>query len=123
MSGELVADVLAAHGGLDRWRAYREATATVTSGGEFFVLKGMPQDSAPRQMRVALHEQWASAHPFGAPDQRSDFTPKRVAIEKLTGRVVAENTDIKGMFTGHGLDTRGARCTGQCSTGTPCGPT
>lgn len=105
MSGELLGGVLAAHGGLDRWSAYREATATVTSGGHFFVLKGMPQDPAPRRMRVALHEQWASAHPFGAPDQRSDFTAERVAIEKLTGQVVAENTDIRGMFTGHGLDT------------------
>jgi hypothetical protein len=108
MSGsgdDLLAGVLAAHGGLDRWRDYREATATITSGGEFFVLKGMPQDPTPRQMRVALHEQWASAHPFGAPDQRSDFTPRRVAIEKLTGEVIAEQADPKGMFAGHGMAT------------------
>jgi hypothetical protein len=101
----LLADVLAAYGGSDRWRGYREATATITSGGEFFALKGMPQDPAPRRMRVALHEQWASAHPFGAADQRSDFTPDRVAIEKLTGEVVAERSDPRALFAGHGLAT------------------
>jgi hypothetical protein len=105
ISGRLLTDVLAAHGGLNRWRGYREATATITSGGQFFVLKGMPQDPAPRQMRVALHEQWASARPFGSPDQRSDFTPNRVAIEKLSGEVVAEHTAPRGMFAGHDMDT------------------
>jgi hypothetical protein len=43
--------------------------------------------------------------PFGAPDQKTDFTPERIAVEKLDGRVVAERTNPRESFTGHGLTT------------------
>lgn len=60
---------------------------------------------APRRMTVALHREWASVQPFGAPDQRTDFTPERVAIEKLDGRVVAERANPRASFNGHVLET------------------
>jgi hypothetical protein len=44
-------------------------------------------------MTVALQREWASVQPFGAADQKTDFTPHRVAIEKLDGRVVAERSN------------------------------
>jgi hypothetical protein len=56
-------------------------------------------------MAVALQREWASVQPFGAPDQKTDFTPDRVAIEKLDGQVVAERRDPRMSFAGHGLDT------------------
>lgn len=43
-------------------------------------------------MTVWLHEQRASVYPFGAADQRSFFSPDRIAIEKLDGKQVAERT-------------------------------
>ncbi len=97
--------VLAAHGGLDRWRELSSMEATIVSGGKLWEIKGQPQDPSPRRMTVALHREWASVHPFGAPDQKTDFTPQRVAIEKLDGRVVAERINPRESFAGHELTT------------------
>lgn len=94
----LLDGVLAAHGGLERWRAYTTMAATIVSGGKLWEIKGQPQDPAPRRMTVALRREWASVQPFGAADQKTDFTPERVAIEKLDGRVVAERADPRARW-------------------------
>lgn len=104
MTGLLDA-VLAAHGGLERWGRFDTIEATIVTGGELWEMKGQPQDPTPRRMTAALHRQWASVRPFGAPDQKTDFTPQRVAIEKLDGRVVAERGNSRASFAGHGLTT------------------
>jgi hypothetical protein len=79
--------------------------ATIVTGGEFWGVKGLVQDAEPRRMTVALHEEWASVQPFGAPDQKTEFTRDRIAIEKLDGQVVAERADPRQMFVGHEIDT------------------
>jgi hypothetical protein len=101
----LLDNVLHAHGGLQRWRSSTLLEATIVSGGKLWQIKGQPQDPAPRRMTVALHREWASVQPFGAPDQRSDFTPERIAIEKLDGEIVAERANPRASFTGHVLET------------------
>jgi hypothetical protein len=102
---DLLERVLEAHGGLDRWRRFSHVRATIVSGGELFDLKGLAPDATPRQMTVALHHEWASVTPFGAADQRTDFTPDRIAIEKLDGEVVAERKIPRSSFAGHELTT------------------
>ena len=87
---ELRNAVLAAHGGLERWRRFSQVRASIVSGGELWGIKGLMQDPAPRQMTVALHREWASVQPFGSADQRTDFSSDRIAIENLDGRVVRE---------------------------------
>jgi len=57
-------------------------------------LKGAPQEPGPRRMSVWLHEQRSSVLPYGAPDQRTMFTPARIAIEKLDGQMVAERVHL-----------------------------
>ncbi|MFG2944581.1 hypothetical protein [Streptomyces adustus] len=101
----LLAEAIDAHGGLDRWNALTTVRATIVSGGDMFVIKGMPQDPTPREMTVWLHEQRASVAPFGAPDQKTDFTAERVGIEKVDGRAVAERSRPRESFTGHDLST------------------
>ncbi|UWZ85189.1 hypothetical protein [Occallatibacter riparius] len=49
-----------------------------------------------RCLVVWLAEKRAFVFPFGAPDQRTVFTPERVAIEKLDGTVIAER-QTKGL--------------------------
>lgn len=71
----LLAEVLDAHGGLDRWTAFTRVRATIVSGGDLFVVKGVPQDPTPREMTVWLHEEHASVAPFGAPDQKTESPP------------------------------------------------
>ena len=102
---DLIDSVLEAHGGLDRWRRYSRVRASIVTGGDLWGIKGLVQDPAPRQMTVALHHEWASVTPFGAPDQKTDFTPGRTAIEKLDGQVVTERKDPRASFEGHELTT------------------
>src|SRR5229473_1669910 len=72
---KLLADIIGAHGGIDRWNAYEKVEATIVSGGGLFPLKGLIQDPNPRRMTVWLHEERSSVLPYGAPDQRTMFTP------------------------------------------------
>jgi hypothetical protein len=86
---QLLSRILDAHGGMDRWRDYKEVEATIVAGGGFFSLKGMIQDATPRRLTARLHQERSSVLPFGAPDQRALSTPERVAIEQLDGTVLA----------------------------------
>ena len=90
MACELLQNVLQAHGGLDRWNSYEKVQATIVTSGQMFGMKGTPQDQTPRHMTVATRREWASVRPYGADDQRTDFTANRIAIEKVDGTVVTE---------------------------------
>jgi hypothetical protein len=96
---ELLGRILDAHGGMDRWNGYEKVDATIVSGGGLFALKGVLQDSNPRRMTVWLHEERSS------PDQRTMFTPERIAIEKLDGTLVAERHAPRDSFAGHQMST------------------
>ncbi|MCW2516603.1 MAG: hypothetical protein JWR11_5645 [Mycobacterium sp.] len=102
---DLLSAVLDAHGGLERWRQLDRVEATIVSGGGLWAVKGQPQDPTPRRMSAALHREWASVRPFGADDQKTDFTPQRIAIEKLDGRLVSEQLDPRQSFAGHDFST------------------
>lgn len=102
---QLLHSILEAHGGLQQWKAFRQVDATIVSGGGFFQLKGVPQDPTPRRMTVWLHEERSSVMPYGAPDQRSMFTPDRIAIEKLDGTIIAERHAPTDSFAGHQMNT------------------
>ncbi|MFI6058331.1 hypothetical protein [Streptomyces sp. NPDC051286] len=101
----ILGEALDAHGGMERWRRFDTVRATLVSGGDLFIIKGIPQDPTPREMTASLHREHASVAPFGALDQHSDFTPDRVAIEKADGTVVAERTEPRKAFQGHVLET------------------
>jgi len=102
---ELLARVIAAHGGLERWNAFTTVTATIVTGGALWAMKGLVQDPDPREMTITLHEERASVSPFGAPNWRTAFTPHRIAIETTAGAVVRERSDPRDSFAGHVLDT------------------
>ena len=90
---DLLDCVLEAHGGIDRWNEFTQVVASIVTGGGLWSIKGLAQDAAPRQMTVATKEEWASVTPYGKPEWRTAFTPKRIAIETLTGEVVQERID------------------------------
>jgi hypothetical protein len=94
----LLASILDAHGGMDRWNGYDKVEARIVSGGGFFALKNVLQDANPRRMTVWLHEEHSSVWPYGAPDQRTMFTPELIAIEKLDGTRVAERPAPRDSF-------------------------
>jgi hypothetical protein len=101
----LLGRIIDAHGGLERWRRYTNIEATIVSGGGLFALKGVPQDQSPRRMTVWLHDERSSVAPYGAADQRTMFTPQRIAIEKKDGRIVAERYAPSDSFAGHQMTT------------------
>jgi hypothetical protein len=83
---DLLAQAIAAHGGLDRWNKFHKITTTIVGGGGLWPMKGLDLDfSSPREMTVTLHEERASISPFGQPELRTAFTPDRIAIETTTG--------------------------------------
>ena len=104
MQNELLQKALAAHGGLDRWNAFDKVQATIVTGGQLFGMKGTPQDPTPRRMTVATGREWASLTPYGADDQRTDFTSNRIAIEKLDGTVVKERLHPSEHAEGKAID-------------------
>jgi len=102
---QLLGRIIAVHGGMDRWKGYERVEATIVSGGGLFTLKGVTRDSNPRRMTVWLHEERSSVAPYGAPDQRTMFTPDRIAIEKINGTLVVERRSPRDSFAGHQMNT------------------
>ena len=102
---ELLASIVEAHGGYDRWRRFNRALATIVTGGALWGMKGLTQDQNPRRMSVSLHEEVSSVAPFGNPDWHTEFTPVRIAILRGDGTVVAERRDPRASFAGHEMTT------------------
>ncbi|EFH80066.1 hypothetical protein [Ktedonobacter racemifer] len=102
---DLLAQVIAAHGGLDRWNTYKKVTATVVAGGGLIPLKGLDDSPIPRERTVSLHEEMSYISPFGQPDWHMVFTPERVVIENATGEIVSERSNPRAAFKGHVLET------------------
>src|SRR6202048_5491704 len=68
-------------------------------------MKGLAQDPNPRQMKVMLHDEWASVMPFGEPNWRTSFAPRRIAIETTEGVVVRERAMPRDSFAGASMKT------------------
>src|ERR1700754_2057305 len=102
---DLLRDVLEAHGGLAHSDKFRTLCAPIVAGGGLWALKGLTQDSAPRQMTVSLREEFGSVTPFGQPNWRTNFRPERLAIETLDGGVVRERENPRASFDGHTMNT------------------
>lgn len=102
---DLLTQVLAAHGGLDRWNTFQKVTATVVSGGGLIPMKGLADSPAPRDRTVWLHEEMSFISPFGQPDWHMVFTPDRVVIKTTTGEIVSERANPRAAFRGHVLET------------------
>jgi hypothetical protein len=101
----LLAEALDAHGGLDRWHRFFSLAATIVTGGQFWGMKGIDQDSDPRRVTVDLRREWSSLDPYGNPDWVSVCTPDRVAIEDRSRTVIAERDDPRAAFAGHDMTT------------------
>ena len=104
---ELIAQVIAAHGGLDRWMSRTRVTATVVAGGGLLPMKGLddPDPATPRERTVYLHEEVSYIRPFGQRDWDMTFSPERVIIKNAAGDVVDERLNPRASFRGHILET------------------
>lgn len=96
--GDLVTTAIEAHGGQERYNQYSSATVHFRAGGSLWPLKGREGILSHAAVRLDLRRQHASHYPFTAPHLRTSFTPERVAVEDLSGKVQAERFDPRASF-------------------------
>lgn len=101
----VLADVLEAHGGIDRWHRYSRISATVVAGGALWAMKRIAMASTPHFATSDLHRQWTAIEPFDSADHRMVYVPDRVAIKTRGGVIIAERDDPRAAFDGHTLNT------------------
>ena len=102
---ELLANVLSAHGGLDRWKKLNTVSAMIVAGGGLLPMKGLDVDPKPLLGTATTRTESTVIDPFGKPDWRMTFTPDRVAIETTAGVLVNERLDPRAAFAGHSMNT------------------
>lgn len=102
---ELLSKVLAAHGGLERWKTLGKVSATIMSGGGLLPMKGLEVDPKPLAGTATTRTESTVIEPFGKPDWRMTFTPDRVAIETTAGVLVNERLEPRAAFAGHTMST------------------
>lgn len=103
--GDLLEQVLRAHGGVAHWRSFKKVSATIVTGGEFWASKGIEIDETARCASAAIHSEWTTVAPYGNPDYRMTFSPERVVVETTGNEIVAQRRDPKAAFVGHTLTT------------------
>ena len=97
---ELLAKVLDAHGGLERWNSITKLTARLSYGGPFWAARGWPDVYADQTVTIDAHHEYITFSPFTAPDRVSvlEVDPERVTIKTSDGQVVEERTDPRASF-------------------------
>jgi hypothetical protein len=101
----LLAEVLEAHGGLERWKTHKELSSTIVSGGTLWSLKGVDMTPIPRVVTTDLRRQWMSVTPFGDPNWTMTWMPNHVKIQSNAGDVIAERENPRQAFAGHLFNT------------------
>jgi hypothetical protein len=98
-SDALLAEVLEAHGGLERWRAAREITARVRSGGLLLATRAPRGLFSDYRIRVEVGEQRVDFDPQ-AVRERASFDRGRVRLEDADGKTLSERADPRPLFFG-----------------------
>jgi hypothetical protein len=96
---------IGAHGGLKRWKQFKFLTARLVQGGVLWGLKGKAGVLEHANVKVDLQKEWARHWPFAPADQRSSFTPQRVAIETKEGKLIEELLNPRESFKGYEMET------------------
>jgi hypothetical protein len=92
---------IAAHGGLDRWNAFRTVSLDLSVGGALWDSKGQTGLFANASYEADIHMQRATLGRFGAADRRVQFTPDRLVLETERGDVLEIRDNPRAAFAGH----------------------
>ena len=95
-----VLDYIDAHGGLERWRAVKELTLTVSSGGRAFSARHQGKAIRNLQAHVSPHGQRTEFVPYPTAGQSGIFEQGSVRIESDGHGVVAQRSDPRAAFRG-----------------------
>jgi hypothetical protein len=118
---DLLSSVIAAHGGLDRWRTVRAIDVTCNFSGGLLDIKGFPGHHRPSASLNATTPRTVFQGLGDESDDRWIFTPNRAWIERRDGTLVEERSDPRAAVTGHVRETPWDRLhlTGYEITGIP----
>jgi hypothetical protein len=105
---DLLASVLDADGGADRWAHVHTITASLSIGGPFWGRKGWPEIFGDQTtLEFEAHRQHIAVTPFNGPDRRSvfDVDPERIVFYTGDGIAVERRADPRASFAGYGVTT------------------
>jgi hypothetical protein len=102
---DLLSSVIAAHGGLDRWRAARAIDVTFNFSGGLLDLKGYSGHRRPSASVATAAPRTVIQRLGDESDDRWIFTPNLVWIERRDGTIVEERSNPRAAFAGHVRDT------------------
>src|SRR5436190_23220506 len=96
MANRLLDEVVAAHGGLDRWSRVNRLTIDVRIGGRLFAVKFA--SSALRSLTVAIDPRRIHAilRPFPAVGLTGEFNERAVTIRRDDGQVISRREIVRG---------------------------
>jgi len=101
----ILADIIDAHGGLERWSGVRSVDVELNFFGALLDLKGFPGHHRPVLTVDALEPRTVLQRLGGDSDDRWVFTPDRVWIERRDGSIAEARTDPRASFAGHVRET------------------
>lgn len=104
---KLLDEVLAAYGGVDRWRQIETIAIHQHVGGVLWSLKNVDGILDDSSVEIRVQQQQAWHRPLPEPGMRSAYTPDRVGIESDDGahREMQTLRDPRASFAGHTLTT------------------
>ncbi|MGA9914689.1 MAG: hypothetical protein WBR17_19395 [Paraburkholderia sp.] len=105
MTNDLLKRAIEAHGGLERWNAFRTLEAEMSITGGIWHVKQKPDIFRHVVAAIDMHAQRVEMRPFTAPDRHAIFTPGRVAVESTDGRVLESRDNPRSSFAGHSQQT------------------
>lgn len=105
---ELLATVIEAHGGLDRWSRVSGITANMTIGGPFWEFKGQPGILGDETIELDTQREHIRFSPFGGAGRTLEFDvdPERVRVSDADGTVVEERVDPRPSFAGYDVTSK-----------------
>ena len=105
---DLLASVLDAHGGVDRWARVHTITARLSIGGPFWGRKGWPEIFGDQTtLELDARRQHIVVTPFNGVDRRSvfDVDPERIVVYTNDGIAVERRDDPRASFAGYEVTT------------------
>ena len=105
---DLLASVLDAHGGVERWARVHALTARLSIGGPFWGRKGWPEIfGAQTTLKLDARREHIVVTPFNGVGRRSvfDVDPERVAVHTDEGVAVERRDDPRASFAGYEVTT------------------
>lgn len=101
---DLLANAIAAHGGMDRWNRIRAIRVDAAVTGAFWEIKGQSDAMKDIHFEVDTTQQRLTLD-FAGQNLRSLFQPDRVVLQQLDGTVVDARDDPERSFDGHQFET------------------